>query len=110
VIRYVNENLVSLWVDVREQPVPPIPDLDKVLINARMDSRRMIVDPFSEGFFVRTVIVSPDGKTLLNPQASTLAGAAGVIFTKQSVPYAQVTTNDFWLMLRDALARHRGER
>jgi hypothetical protein len=100
---------VALWVDVREKPVPPIPDLHKVLINGRMDARRMIVDPFSEGFFVRTVIVSPDGKTLLNPQESTLGRAGLRILKEQTVPYAQVTTNDFWLMLRGALARHRGE-
>jgi hypothetical protein len=106
----VNENFVPLWVDVRKQPVPPIPDLDKVLINARMDEKRMIVDPFSEGFFVRTVVLSPDAKVLLNPQASTLGGAAARILTQQTVPYAQVTINDFWLMLRGALARHRGER
>jgi hypothetical protein len=105
VIALVNRELVPVWINVRTQPVPPFPFTDQVLLNGRLDEQRMIKDLFSEGFFLRSLVITPDGQTLLNPQPPTVVGASLQFFRRGDVSYAQMDTGDFLSMLRRALDR-----
>ena len=60
-------------------------------------------DPFSEGFFLRSVVLSPDGTTLLNPQASTVSGSVDTFLHHGYDAYAQVEPGDYLSMLEGAL-------
>ena len=104
-IGLVNDEVVPVWINIRKQPVPPLPFTDQVLLNGRLDDRRMIKDPFSEGFFLRSLVITPDGATLLNPQPPTVVGASLQFFSRGDVSYAQIDTGDFLSMLQHALAR-----
>ena len=104
-IDLINRELVPVWVNVRTTPVPPFPFLDQFLVNGRVDARNWIKDPFSEGFFVRSLVVTPDGQTLLNPQPRTVVGSAVSFFYRGTVSYAQIDPGDFLVMLRRALSR-----
>lgn len=104
----INEELVAVWINVRTTPVPDFSFTDQVLLNGRLDERRMIKDPFSEGFFLRSLVITPDGKTLLNPQPPTVVGASMQFFTRGDVSYAQIDVGDYRSMLQRALARWEG--
>ena len=54
----MNENFVPVWINVRTEPLPNLPFWSEVLINAHLDTRNRIIDPFSDGFFLRTVVTS----------------------------------------------------
>jgi len=107
VIDLINQEFVPLWVNVRVEAVPRFPFLDQVLVNGRVDAQNVIVDPFSEGFFLRSVIVTPDGKTLLNPQAPTVGGSLSGFMFGGAFSYAQVDPGDYLSMLGRALERYR---
>lgn len=96
-----------MWINIRVQPVPPLAFTDQFLLNGRLDERRMIKDPFSEGFFLRSLVITPDGNTLLNPQPKSVAGASMQFFTRGDVSYAQIDTGDYQSMLNHALERWR---
>jgi hypothetical protein len=105
VIAMINGELVPVWINIRKQPVPPFAFTGQFLLNGRLDGERMIKDPFSEGFFVRSLVVTPDGETLLNPQPPTVVGASMQFFSRGDVSYAQMDSGDYLSMLMHALAR-----
>jgi hypothetical protein len=107
VIDLINSEFVPVWINVRTQAVPPFPFLDQVLVNGRLDENRRIVDPFSEGFFLRSLVVTADGGTLLNPQSPTVGGSIGRFIIGGAFSYAQVDPGDYLTMLEHALARLR---
>lgn len=94
-----------MWIDVRESPLPDLPFWSQVLENARIGPDRRIVDAFSQGFFVREIVVTPDGQTLLNPQADTLGKSVGVMTERSHFAYAQTRSQDVKNMIGAALQR-----
>jgi hypothetical protein len=103
----VREAFVPLWIDVRTQAIPPLPESEAWLIEGRIDERGRIVDAFSKGYFLRTIVVSPDGARLLNRQERTVGGSFGRLLTGGAFAYAQVDPGDYLVMLRRALAARR---
>jgi hypothetical protein len=57
------------------------------------------------GFFVRAVVLNPEGDTILNYQSNTFLGRGMRIFTEGSYSYAQLTAHDMEPVLRDSLDR-----
>jgi len=103
----VNDEVVPVWIDVRESPLPRLPIWSKVLVNAKLGPDNRIVDLYSQGFFLRTVVLTPDGKTLLNPQADTVEDSVATSSQKGYYAYAQTKPQDFINMLTGALLRFR---
>ena len=103
-IQFINANFVATWVNVRSQPVPQLPD-DRILLGVKINDARFVTGSFNEGFFVRSLVVSPDGKTLLNPQAMKPEESMPTYREHGYFPYGQVKAKDYLPMLRDALAR-----
>ena len=105
VIDLINAEFVPVWINVRTTPVPPFPFMDRILVNGRVDQNRMIVDLLSEGFFVRSVVVSSDGQTLLNPNPPTVRASMGRLLMSGELGYARVDPGDYLSMLGHALER-----
>jgi hypothetical protein len=101
----VNDKFVPVWINVRDTPIPNLPRLDQVLIEATLDENRKISNLFSLGFFVRAVVLNPEGDTILNYQSNTFLGRGMRIFTEGSYSYAQLTAHDMEPVLRDSLDR-----
>jgi len=106
-IDLINAEFVPVWIDVRESPLPDLPFWPQVLENARIGPDRRIVDAFSEGFFLRELAVTPDGQTLLNPQADTFAGSASNMVHRSHFAYAQTKPLELKNLLGVALRRFR---
>jgi hypothetical protein len=104
VIELVNERFVAVWINVRTTPLPRLPALAPTLVNARVDANNYVTDWFSQGFFVRSVVLTPDGQRVLNPAAPTV-GKSLVRFAMGDLGYAEVNPGDYLVMLRRALAR-----
>ena len=102
-IANINADLVPVWINVRTTPLPPLAIIPDVLVNARVDSRNMIKDPFSEGFFLRSVVLSPDGGTILNPSPKTVAGSISRAMLEGNNSYAALDPGDYLSMLRRSL-------
>ena len=100
---------MPVWINVRTTPLPRLPFVPDVLVNAKVDANNMVVDPFSKGFFLRTVVLSPDLETILNRMPSTLAGSIGSALRDGAQAYAAVDAPDYLSMLIKARHRHRGE-
>jgi len=107
VIALINDQFVPVWINVREQPVPPFPFTDQVLVTATLDQRRRVIDRFSLTFYLRSVIVSPDGRTLLNPGAPTVAKATAKLVFEGDFTYQSHGPGEYLTMLRHALDRCR---
>ena len=91
-IAYVNDNLVPVWVNVREQAFPehiPTRWWDLLLF---ADSDGQIWNPWFLGYYVRSYVVTPDLRGILNDGALTTV-------TLGSEPYL--------VMLEEALAGYR---
>lgn len=106
VIDLINTEFVPVWINVRTTPLPRLPFWQDVLLNAKVGPDNRIEDLFSEGFFLRSVVTTPDGQTLLNPQAATVAGSLATSSREGHYAYAQTKRDDFLLMLKGALARY----
>ncbi len=104
----VNAEFVPVWINVRETAIPPFPFTGQFLVNGRVDANNKIKDPFSEGFFLRSVVASPDGQTLLNPQASTIHSSLASFAIGGTLGYVQVDPGDYLHMLHAALEKWRG--
>ena len=76
VIERVNAEFVPVWINIRTTPVPPFPFVRDVLVTASIDKHNRVTDMWSRNYYVHSVVVSPDGQTLLNPSASTVAKTA----------------------------------
>jgi hypothetical protein len=105
VIALVNEAFVPVWINVRTHALPPLPVLEAVLVNAKVDGGNKISDPFSRGFFVRSVVLSPDGGRILNKAPRTIAGSLQRVAMYGDLSYAEVNPGEYLVMLRRALER-----
>jgi hypothetical protein len=107
VIDQINGDLVAVWINVRTTALPRLPIIPDVLVNARVDAHNMIADPFSEGFFLRSVVLTPDGNTILNPSPKTVGGSIARAIFEGDNSYAAVDAGDYLSMLRRSLRRFR---
>lgn len=100
---------MPVWVNLREVPFPDLPQpiIDAVLVGARLDAERRVVDLLSQGFFLRSAVLTPDGQTLLNPQPATIMGSWELSQETGYFSYAQTTPSDYRAMLDAALEEHR---
>ena len=97
---------MPVWINVRKEPVPRLAVFNDVLFNARVDSATRITDLFSQGFFIRSVVLSPDAATVLNPNPSSVSGGMARAAMGDH-GYVKVDPIDYDAMLRRALERHR---
>ncbi len=95
---------MPVWVNVREEPVPSFPARHRVLLGTVLTEEDKVLDPFSQGFFLRTVVLDPVDLRLLNEQPGTLAGSAARMGSKGHFSYAQTQPQEFLEMLRGVLA------
>ena len=102
----IDRDFVPVWIDVRTTPLPRLPFVDEILVNARVDADNKVIDPFSRGFFLRTAVLAPDG-ALLNRGRSTVAGALATVIRDGDNGYAALDPGDYLVMLDRALARWR---
>lgn len=108
VIELVNREMVPVWINIRRDAVP-VPALDPTLVTATLDGGRRIKDTWSRCFFNRSVLLTPDGKTVLNPQINTIGKGTGSIALDGKLGYAEINAGDYLVMMWKALARWRGE-
>ena len=101
-IDLVNGRFVPVWINTREEPVPDLRALDLAVEGIELDERRRVAGGFSRKFFLRSVALSPDGGTLLNPQDKP---SLGHLFTQGHFPYAQVKAEDYLAMLEGSLRK-----
>ena len=98
---------MPVWIDVRTTPLPRLPFVPDVLVNAKVDGDNKVIDPFSRGFFLRSVVLSPDLGTILNRAPSTIAGSIAAVVRDGTQCYAAVDAPDYLSMLQHALARQK---
>ena len=108
IIALVNERFVPVWVNIRTDALPATPVLSRVLLRSELDPEGHISDLFSKGFFLRSLVLSPDGEALLNPQAETVGASVATYSEKGYFAYAQVKPEDYLLMLEGALRGFEG--
>jgi hypothetical protein len=75
VIAYVNDHLVPVWVNVREDRYPRVPALaseDWVLFTT---DGGQVLNPYYYGFLARSYVLAPDLYTLLNEEDGVLGRA-----------------------------------
>jgi hypothetical protein len=109
VIELIGKELVPVWINVRTTPLPSLPIIGDVLVNATVDAGNKISDPFSKGFMVRSVVITPDGGTILNRRSKTIAGSMKQI-AMGDLGYVEVSPADYWMMLRDAVEKFKSSR
>ena len=95
---------MPVWINVRTTPVPDLACMEDVLGKVEVDTDGVVQGSFSQGFFLRSVVLASDGETLLNPQEIRKA-SLGDLFSVGYFPYAQVKAKDYLPMLRAALER-----
>ena len=105
VITLVNEEFVPVWINVRTTPVPDLACMNEVLHNVEVNPDGRVQGSFSQGFFLRSVVLASDGETLLNAQPG--GASLGDLFSEGHFKYGQVKAKHYLPMLRDALARAR---
>lgn len=103
----VNEHFVPVWVNVREQPLPEFPARAEVLLGTTLDDRQHVENLFSQGFFLRSLVLAPEDLRLLNPQAATVAASASTFSQHGHFAYAQTAKDDYLPMLGRALEAYR---
>lgn len=91
---------MPVWVNIRKESVPARPAVDRAIEGIELDGRRRVPEGFSKGFFLRSVVMSSDGRALLNPQDKP---SLGHLFSQGYFPYAQVKADDYLAMLGLAL-------
>ncbi len=105
VIEMINEKFVPVWLNVRKDPLPQFPFIEKILVTATLDHENRVNDTFSKNYFLRSVIVSPDGLKLLNPGAETVAAATRKLVFEGDFTYESIDPGDYLSMLMHALER-----
>jgi len=109
VLAYVNAHFEPYWVDVRSEPVPNLPVVGSdVMLGSKLDAKRMVDDPLSQGFFLRTLVLTPDGATVLNRQSATVKDSVETHSRCGYFAYAQTQTQDVLKMLRSSVNVHEG--
>ena len=94
---------MPVWVNVRTTPVPDLACMEHVLGKVTVNGDGVVQGSFSQGFFLRSVVLASDGETLLNPQAEK--ASLGDLFSPGYFPYGQVKPAHYLKMLREALAQ-----
>jgi hypothetical protein len=97
---------VPVWINIRKSPLPDLDCMEDVLGKVEVDADNMVQGAFSQGFFVRSVVLASDGETLLNPQDARHI-SLGDLFSAGYFPYGQVKSKHYLPMLRAALERAR---
>ena len=105
VVTLVNEEFVPVWINIRTTPVPDLACMEEVLHNVEVDADNRVQGNFSQGFFLRSVVLASDGETLLNPQPG--GASLGDLITEGHFKYGQVKSKHYLPMLREALERAR---
>jgi len=105
----INADFVPVWINVRTTPLPRLPFVPDVLVNAKVDGDNKVVDPFSKGFFLLTVVLTPDLQTILNREPKTVAATLREVAVDGTQGYAAVDAPDFLSMLQKALHRQSGD-
>src|SRR5215510_3524499 len=105
VVALVNDEFVPVWINVRTTPVPDLACMEDVLEKVEVNADNLVQGSFSQGFFLRSVVLASDGETLLNPQPG--GAALGDLFTEGHFKYGQVKAKHYLPMLRQALERAR---
>lgn len=100
----MNREFVPVWVDVRTTPLPDVASIEPALEGIEYDADGRVTGSFNQGFFLRSLVLSSDAATLLNPQDKP---ALGDLFSKGYFSYAQVKADDYLKMLRGSLERSR---
>lgn len=108
VIELVNRELVPVWINIRRTAIPN-PTIERGLVTAKLDARRRVTDGWSYCFFNRSIVLSPDGASILNPQIETINAGVRSIALDGKLGYAEVNAGDYLVMMWKALARFRGE-
>ena len=103
VITAINTFFIPVWINVREQVVPSFPARARVLIEADVDDEGRVSNLFSNGFFLRSVVLSPADLRLLNPQAETVVDSSASFAERGHFAYAQFNSSDYLAMLQEAL-------
>lgn len=103
IIHLVNAEFVAVWINVRTTPIPKLPCLAKVLGEVQVNAEGFVQGDFNQGFFVRSVVLASDGKTLLNTESGDAPMAK--MFAEGHFPYAWVKASDYLVMLHKSLAR-----
>ena len=103
VVALVNEHFVPVWVNVRTTPIPDLACMEEVLDRVEVDGDGRVQGSFSQGFFLRSVVLASDGETLLNPQSGH--ATLGYLLAEGHFPYGQVKAVHYLPMLRGALER-----
>lgn len=86
--------LVLLWVNTREQPWPELPAISKDTWSLMLGDEKRIQSPFYRLFFVRTLVVSPNGEDVLNLEHG---------MTRRYTPEPDL----YLQMLRASVSRHK---
>ena len=97
-----------MWLNVRTTPLPAFAPVDGALIEAKLDENRHVCNPFSLGFFIRSLVLSPDGKVLLNPEANDahdVTGSGTAYLNEGHFAYAEHRPQPYLDMLFRALEK-----
>ncbi|MHC4830431.1 MAG: hypothetical protein ACYTFT_08760, partial [Planctomycetota bacterium] len=65
-MRYVNEHVVPVWINVREDKLPEIPALSGDAWELTFAGEDETTNPYSYFYYARSVVVTPGLTTLLN--------------------------------------------
>ena len=98
----VNERFVPVWINIREEPIPRRRAIDAAIEGIELDGHRKVAGGFSQSFFLRSLVLTPDGATLMNPQDKP---SLGHLFSQGHFPYAQVKADDYLAMLESSLRK-----
>ena len=79
--------------------------MEEVLYNVEVNADGLVQGSFSQGFFLRSVVLASDGETLLNPQPG--GASLGDLIAQGHFVYGQVKAKHYLPMLRQALERAR---
>jgi hypothetical protein len=101
----IDERFVPVWINVRETALPRRGWVSDVLVNARVDADNKVLDQFSQGFFLRSVVLDPTGFELLNRAPTTVAASLVAVVRTADNLYANVDAGDYLSMLKRALER-----
>jgi len=104
IIHLVNSEFVAVWINVRTTPIPRIPCMDTVLNGVQVNREGYVQGDFNQGFFLRSAVLSSDGRTLLNTESGDAPMAK--MFSEGHFPYGWVKPSDYLVMLHRSLARH----
>ena len=105
VIALANAAYTPVWINVRTTALPAWPFLSDILVTAKLDAQRRVVDTWSRTFFVHTILVSPDGQTLLNPGAKTVAQTAKALVFEGNFSYEAIDAGELLGVLQRGLQR-----